>query len=543
MTTLIVPRYEKTWPTLGDQVAQWIERFLVHGPGDLRGAPAKVDDEKEALLRRMYEIYPQGHPMEGRRRFKRCALSLRKGSAKTEFAAWIVAAELHPEAPVRCVGWKSRRKPIGGGVTDPYIPVVAYTEEQSEELGYGALLVILEHSELAGDFDLGLQRVMRIGGDGKAVHLATAPDSRDGARTTFQFFDETHRFILPRLKSAHRAMLANIPKRKLADSWSLETTTAPAPGEGSVAEDTMEYGRAVAEGRTEDAKLFFFHRQAKDTADLSTRKGRRRAVLEASGPVAEWSDVDGILDMFEDPTADQSYLRRVWLNQLVQSSDRAFDLVQWGKLAREYQPEDGVTITLGFDGSRFDDGTALVATEVLTGYQWLMGLWEKPFAAHGPGLEWQVPEHEVEARVTEAFSRYNVWRLYGDPPYWESTLATWAGRYGAEVVVAWATYRTRKMADTIRAFVSAMRQGDITHSGDESYTRHLGNAYRRETGLRTDEGEPLFVIQKERKDSPLKIDVAMAGILSWEARRDALTKGVGEAPRPSVYETRGALVL
>ena len=332
----------------------FIEEYLIHGPGDIRGEPARLDDETRALIYRMYEVYPRDDPQAGRRRFKRVALSLRKGTAKTEKAAWIAACELHPDAPVRCVGWGVHgdpTQPVGGGVNDPYIPMVAYTEEQTEELAYGALLVILSEGPLASDFDIGLERIMRRNGAGKAEALATAPNARDGARTTFQHFDETHRFTLPRLKDAHRTMMANIPKRRLADSWSLETTTAPAPGEGSVAEATMDYARAVAEGRLQDSRLFFFHRQASDGHDLTTEKGIREAVIEASGPTAEWSDIDGIIEQWRDPTSDRTYLERVWLNRLVQGSGRAFDADKWKELAR---PETIVParrlITLGFDG-------------------------------------------------------------------------------------------------------------------------------------------------------------------------------------------------
>jgi hypothetical protein len=48
----------------------------------------------------------------------------------------------------------------------------------------------------------------------------------------------------------------------------------------------------------------------------------------------------------------------------------------------------------------------------------------------------------------------------------------------------------------------------------------------------------LWTIYKERSDSPHKIDAAMAAILSWEARCDALASGVG-TKRESVYESRG----
>jgi hypothetical protein len=545
VSTLVVPPLdEEPWPTLGPQVVAWIEENLVFGPGDLRGQPARVDPEKRALIYRMYEVYPQDHPQAGRRRFRRVALSLRKGSAKSELLAWIAACELHPEAPVRTIGWDGHGQPIGGGVTDPYIPLVAYTEEQSDELAYGALRTILQYSRVAGDFDIGLERIMRIGGDGKAVSLASAPDARDGARTTFQGLDETHRWTPPRLKQAQRTMLANLPKRRLADAWSLEITTAPAPGEGSVAEATWDYARKVAEGKQTDSRLFFFHRQADDRIKIYDASGNvdrqalREAVIEASGPVAAWSDIDGIVEQWDDPTADRAYLERVWLNRLVRSSDRAFDVEKWRKLANpEFAVPDGSLITLGFDGARYHDSTAIVATHVASGYQWSVGLWERPL-----GVEtWEVPEHEVKAAMADAFERYTVWRLYADPPYWETVVAEWAGEYGEERVFFWRTNRMTPMAYAVRSYANAIEAGEVSHSGDRAFAAHIGNACKRMLTLRDDQGERLWVIYKERSDSPHKIDEAMAAILSWEARRDALAAGVGQESKPSIYEERGLL--
>lgn len=541
MSVLTVPVYEakRPWPTLGPQVCAFIETYLVFGPGDLRGEPAVLDDEKRGLIYRMYEVFPQGHPQAGRRRFKRCAISLRKGTAKTELAAWLAAAELHPYGPVRCDGWDANGQPVGVGVRDPYIPMVAYTEEQSDELAYGALRWILLYSPLVDDFDVGIERIMRITGDGKAVSLATAPDARDGARTTFQIFDETHRLNAPRVKSAHRTMLANIPKRRLADAWSLEITTAPAPGEGSVAEDTMDYARQVADGKIEDSRLFFFHRQASDSHDLTTPEGVRAAVIEASGPAATWSDIDGICEQWKDPTADKTYLERVWLNRLVRASERAFDVEQWKKLADpDYRPAPGAVITLGFDGSRWHDATALVATEIVTGFQWLCGLWEQPAELD---LEyWEVDVADVDAVMGEVMDTYQVWRAYCDPPYWETLVADWAGRYGKERVVEWWTNRPKQMAYAIKQFNTAILSGDLLHDGNPHYQRHVGNAVRKTLRLRDEEGNQLWTIYKERSDSPHKIDATMSGILSWEARNDALTAGAGKVTR-SVYEERGLM--
>lgn len=524
----MVPSPEPVFPSLGGQVCDWIEDHLCFGPGDLRGEPAVLDDEKRALIWRMYEVFPKSHPQAGRRRFKRVGISLPKGTAKTELAAWLAAAELHHEAPVRCVGWKGK-EPIGGPVTDPFVVLVAYTEEQSDELCYGALKAIIEASSISGDFDTGLERIMRNDGAGKAVSLAGSPNARDGARTTFQIYDETHWHTLPRLKQAHQTMQANLPKRKLADAWALEITTAPEPGGGSIAEDTMEYAEQVRDGRIQDSTLFFFHRQASDIHDLTTPEGARAAVIEASGPAAAWRDIDGIMSYWADPTTDRAYFERVYCNRLVQSSSQAFNVERWKALSKppvDIKPK--TLIVLGFDGSMFHDATALVATEIETGYQWVPGVWERPINAPD---EWQVPADEVDGVVRQLFAQYTVWRLYADPPYWQSWIAAWTGAFGKDRVHEWWTNQRKRMTAALESFDTAIREGTLSHDGDERLARHIGNARRHDLPQRDEEGRQMWLIKKERPDSPKKIDLAMAAVLSWEARSDAIAAGVSNRPR------------
>ena len=510
------------FPSLGGQVVDWMHEHLVFGPGDLLGEPLVLDAEQQAFIWRFYELMPKGHPQAGRRRFRRCALSLAKGLRKTELAACIAAAELHQDAPVRFNGWKGRGLAQGKGVTDPFVVLVAYTEEQSDELAYGALKAILEHSPIHGDFDIGLERIMRMKGSGKALSLSGSPNARDGARTTFQHFDETHWFTLARLKQAHQTMMANLPKRKIADAWSLETTTAPEPGTGSVAEGTMEYADAIRDGRIADTSLFFYHRQASDEHDLTKSEGARAAVIEASGAAASWRDIDAIISLWNDPTTDRTYWERVWCNRLVKSSSQAFDVAKWSALARTDNPcKPGDMITLGFDGSMIHDSTGLVATHVETGFQWVAGVWERPPGA----VEWQVPAEEVDAAVHDMFKRYTVWRLYADPPYWRSWLSKWAGELGAEQVIEWWTNRTRQMKAALENFDTAIKTGTISHDGDKRLTRHIGNSRRHELPQFDEQGKHFWFIRKERPDSPQKIDLAMAAILSWEARTDAIKAG------------------
>jgi phage terminase large subunit-like protein len=536
---LTVPNDGKAfYPTLGAAVCQFIEENLVFGPGDLRGEPARLDEEKRALIWRMYEVFPRKHVLAGRRRFKRVGISLAKGTAKTELAAWIAACELHAAAPVRCIGWKGNI-PIGGPVTDPFVVLCAYTEDQSDELCYGALKAILEESPIRKDFDIGLSRIMRAKGDGKAVSIAGAPNARDGARTTFQVCDETHWWTLERLKQAHQTMLANIPKRKMADAWTLETTTAPEPGGGSVAEQTMEYAEQIENGTVKDERLFFFHRQASDKHDLQTEEGARAAILEASGSAAEWRDIDSIVQLWRDPTTDRPYWERVYCNRKVRQTRKAFDVQQWKSLRAPNPVQAGDAITLGFDGSLKGDATGIVATHLSTGFQWVPGLWECPY---GPqGKDWQVPAGAVNDTVRALFAEYKVIRCYADPPYWQSWIATWQGDFGDKVVIEWWTNRRRPMSYALESFDTAIKTGRISHDGNGDLARHIGNAHKRYFNEKDEEGKALWYIEKERSDSPHKIDLAMCAVLSNEARNDAIASGA--IVKESVYESRGLLII
>mgnify|MGYP006913734448 FL=1 len=175
----------------------------------------------------------------------------------------------------------------------------------------------------------------------------------------------------------------------------------------------------------------------------------------------------------------------------------------------------------GFDGARARDSTGLVICDVATGLIQVAGYWPRP--DHLPDTdEWEVPETEVNATVAEIFERYQVWRLYGDPPYWRDALRRWSGEYGEKTVVEWWTNRQRPTAYACKTFATAISSGHVSHDGDRDLAAHIGNSRRRDLRIRDEDGAPLWRIEKSRPDSPHKIDLAMCGVLAWEARGDAL---------------------
>lgn len=539
MALLMVPALDaRPWPTLGPEICDWIEDHLVFGPGPLQGQPYVIEPEFRAEIYRMYEVFPRGHPRAGRRRFKRAALVKRKGTAKTEKAAIIGCAEFGHDAPVRCDGWRRQGSvwvPVGRPVAAPYIPMMAYTNDQAEELAYRVLRTIISESPIGDRFDIGLDRVLRLDDrgreDGKVQAVASSPSSNDGALTTWQHFDETHRLVLPRQRAAHTTMLENTFKRQDADAWSLETTTPGDLSQHSVARDSHELAMAIAEGRVEDPAMFYVHRSVPLDAPLNTRVQVRKGLVEATGPATWSADIDALCANFFAPKTDRAYFRRVWLAQWVPGGDRAFDIGRWSQLVHESITfiVPGRLITLGFDGARRRDSTALVATDVESGFQQVVGFWPRPADA---SEDWEVPAAQVDAVVEEAFSTWSVWRLYADPPHWDEWVDHWAGKYGSDRVVRWWTNRDRAMASALRVWRDAMTDGTVSHNGDERLALHIANAYKHELHLRVQEGDELWwTIRKERAGSPNKIDLAMAACLSWEARGDAIAAGA-TVPKP-----------
>jgi phage terminase large subunit-like protein len=119
-------------------------------------------------------------------------------------------------------------------------------------------------------------------------------------------------------------------------------------------------------------------------------------------------------------------------------------------------------------------------------------------------------------------------------------MAQWAGKYGKEKVIEWYTNSWNKMCYAIEAYDTAIKGKTLSHDGNPAFSRHLGNAFKKELNRHDEQGKKLWVIQKERGDSPNKIDLAMAGILSWKARLDAVALNV---TGKSVYETRGPIEI
>jgi hypothetical protein len=207
---------------------------------------------------------------------------------------------------------------------------------------------------------------------------------------------------------------------------------------------------------------------------------------------------------------------------------------------------DSDPVTLGFDGSRSrsdatTDATALVACRVSDGHTWLVEAWEQPDNWTRQMGPWRVPTEQVDAVVRETLARFNVVGFYADPAKWESYVAKWEAEFGAALVVKatrqnpieWFMTggRSGLIVRALEQFHGAVVDREMTHDGGSTLTRHVLNARRRvsRSGLQ---------IAKDHPDSPRKIDAAVAAVLAFQARLDAIAAGVGRESPEEMFVPR-----
>jgi phage terminase large subunit-like protein len=527
------PEYAGEFPSLGWDVVEWIERYLVHGPGDVLGMRVVMDDEFAAFVVKAYRLDPE----TGRRVYRRVHLSRPKGRAKSELAAMLVCAEAL--APVRFAGWDARGDPVGKPVSSPIIRCLA-TEETQSGMTYDHVHAMLENvAEKHGDaypgLDIGLTRVF-LPGKGEIIPSTASNAAKEGGRETFAVFDEVGLYTTPELKRMFETVRRNLRKRKAADPWSVETSTMFAQGEGSVAEASHAYAQQIREGKVKETSFLLDHKEAPADTDLADHDSLLAGLKYVYGPAAEWLDLEGIISEIWDPQSDPAQSRRFWLGQSVTATDAFLtepEVAACVAIDKAVSKTDAVT--LGFDGSRsrtrgIADATALIGCRVSDFHLFELGVWEQPL---GPaGVDWQVPIVEVEAAVRRAMADLRVVGFYADPAKWEGNVASWEATYGARLKVRaqqahpigwWMTGgRSHLIVRALASFHEAVVSKELTFDGSWALTRHLLNARRRPTrsGL---------MIAKEHPESAKKIDAAVAAVLALQAALDARSKGLGAA--------------
>lgn len=555
--------------SLGFLATWFIESFVLHGRGDIAGQPIRYGDEYSGFIVDSYAL-----DKRGRRLYDSAFFSRPKGTDKSGLAAALVQFEAF--GPCRFAGWAkggetytflgqtyvySEGEPMGRPVTQPVIRILATEEGQTGNV-YDSVYFNLTHEDAplhqlvkAYGVDAGKTRILlpKASGGGSIEPMSSGAASKDGGLETFVVFDESHLYNLPRLKEMYSTVTRNLRKRKkLAEPWYIETTTMYQPGEESVAEDTYRLADLIEEGRTRRARLLFDHRwgelgdahQGEDESDAEYERRIAEAFADAYGDAAEWNDVEDMLDAFFDPRNNEAEQRRFFLNALVAANNAWLQVSEWNAAGLKERvkaaikaalklgwrpPRKGDRITLGFDGSRSDDSTVLIACRVDDGYVWPILIEEPPDSEDAKN--WTVDQSKVDARVRATIEKFDVVGFFADPPFWQDYVEAWDKDFGDQMSVRgtrdkglhFYTNNHKTMAMAVERAHTAIVTGQVIHGNDPQFTRHVMNARRWERSVGT-------VIGKDKRGSKNKMDAAVGMVLALEARARFLAKERHEEP-------------
>jgi hypothetical protein len=543
--------------SLGGAACEWIEYFVVHGPGAVQGMPVTLGDEFAGYV---MDAYALDH--RGRRLYDHGFLSRPKGSNKSGFGAMLGLFEAL--GPARFAGFAkggeryedpwglgfsytyAPGEPMGKPVHVPIIRIMATEEGQTGNVFDTIYFNLTDDEALLSQIpgvDPGRTRVYLPFG-GEIIPSTASSASKDGGRETWVCFDETHLYNTPELRRMYKTVTRNLVKRKATtETWFIETTTMFAPGEDSVAEVTFREAELVLtdKKRRGRQRLLYDHRWG-ECSDLTSEEMLTAAIREAFGEAIEWNDIPAILDEFYSLRADPADSRRFFLNAETSSSDSWIEAREWDACKapeKSLQPRD--VVTLGFDGSLVEDATCLVACRVSDGHLELLHVQEKPdnLPVH---VEWRVDEDAVDAAVAAAFKQFRVVGFFADPAGWQSHLNKWHAQWAKQLKAKVTNGRPLEFwMSRGTAVVQALDQFHLAVKGQQvSYTpaedrldekranavilrRHILNCYRKPTrvGLQ---------VRKEYPKSPRKIDAAMAAMLAFAARGAAIAAGVPTGP-------------
>jgi hypothetical protein len=529
-------------PTLGWQAIDWITEYLA-APDRAEYEPFVLYPEQEDFVLRFYEIDPR----LGKRRFYRGVISRPRGWGKSPFLAALACLEAL--GPVVFDGWDAAGQPVAkpwAEVRTPLVQILAVSEDQTKNT-WSPLLEMLREGPAVDEYP-GLEPMDTFVNlpRGRIEAKTSSARTVKGNRAVFAVMDQTEEWVR---SNGGLNLFEKVKNNALKVGGTfVESPNAYIPGEDSVAERSANFWAQIREKRTRSSGLYYDHREAPGDTDLTSKKSLVKGLRIAYGDSSGHPDgcviheppcppghvgIDLLVEGIQDLTSDEQVSRSDFLNQITHASDSWISNPEWSACAnpsKTVEPRDPVT--LGFDGSRKrargkTDATALIGCRVSDGHLFKVDVWEHP-----DGVEdWSVPVEQVDAAVRSAFEKFNVVGFYADPAMWETYVASWEARYRRKLKVGpaghpieWWTSRIGATETAVDQFREAVVSGDMTHDGASEIARHVLNARRRERGTHT-------VIAKEHPASSKKIDAAYAAVLAWQARLDAVAKGLGKPPR------------
>jgi phage terminase large subunit-like protein len=307
------------------------------------------------------------------------------------------------------------------------------------------------------------------------------------------------------------------------DALTIAVTTAgvrsDTTGGDSTAYRQFLYGQQVASGEIVDPSFFMAWWKGQDSANHLDPS----SWLDANPGFGDLCDAEDFESAVKRTPENEFRIKR--MNSWVSSQHAWLPAASWENLRADRVVDSSVPVVLGFDGSFNGDATALIGCTVEPEpFIWVEEVWEK-----GPGdhESWRVPISEVESRIMQACGDYNVLEVACDPYRWQRSMESLAD--AGVPISEYASSSPARMVPATAKFYDAVTSGTLSHDGDPTLRRHIGNC-----AVKTDRLGPRIV--KEHRSSSRRIDAAVAAVIAFD-RATAARENVQELCAPGFWAT------
>lgn len=497
--------------TLAPALFEWVTHNLQQPDGPDAGAVWRYTKEQARFVAWWYAIDENGRFI-----FRRGTLRRMKGWGKDPLLATICAAEL--EGPCRFAGWDGAGFPLAQPHPAPWIQIAAVSKDQTRNTMTLFPRIFTEESISTYGLDIG-KEIIHTRRRGRIEAVTSSPTSLEGGRPSLVVKNENQHW--KQSNDGHemsKVIDRNLAKSRDGAARAMAITNAHEPGLDSDAERDWEAYLAISSGRSKAKGVLYDSLEAPPDTDLGDEASVRRGLAVARGD-SYWLDIERLVEEIYDPKTEVSMSRRYYLNQIWAAQDAWVAPEQWNALSNPgLQISSQSPITLGFDGSKSDDWTALIGCDVERDHLFTIGIWDP--ARYGG----EAPRDVIDLAVRTALEKYDVVGFYSDLHPWESYVDAWGEDFGQDLVVkSWSRHpiafdmraRTKEATFATERLHDAIEEGVLSHDGDKTLAQHVYNARRRPNAYGV-------AVGKEHRESARKIDATVAAILARQCRLDYL---------------------
>lgn len=516
----ILPEYSLGWG-----VINWLYEYVLTPGGPDAGQPFMPTLEQARFIVWWYAVDENGRWL-----YRSGTLRRLKGWGKDPLAGALSLVELC--GPVEFSHFENGQ-PVGKPKYDPWVQIAAVSQDQTRNTF--TLFSSLVSPKLKEEYGIDIHKTIVYDRRGKMIEgVTSSPLALEGKRPTFIIQNEIQWWVEANDGKAMRDVIdGNVTKSAYGTCRALSICNAHVPGQDSVGEDDWEAFLKVQAGEAVDTGLLYDALEAPPDTPVSEipaydedpegfEEGieKLKAGLEVARGDAKWLDLDIIVSSILDIRNPVSESRRKFLNQVNAAEDSWISRKEWDSCQSSVVLKPGDKITLGFDGSKSNDHTALCACRVEDGAIFLLNTWNPEKQPGGV-----IPRESVDAAVRSAFERYTVVGFRADVHEFESYVDEWGKDFKWVVKVKASPNnpvafdmrgQKKRFALDCERFLDAVLEQELTHDGNPRLRWYIGNAQRHPTNY------DAVSIRKESKDSSRKIDGAVTAVLAFGARQDYL---------------------